>query len=268
MTTNNNNNESTFINSIIKQLEDYYGLDYDNSLKTSIYASIFNSAIFENMEYKYFKVKHKGQIVEGKLGNISISDLIAVREKHSQTKFTEEDWENSLLSISDDLTYCEESHIIYKGIDSEIRDWLIENKGSDIMHRLACSMIILPKLRGETVKIYDTFIKKEKDIYNKRFMLAESGINLDDDLWVIRYIEDLYTNCDATSTTSKIIMQYARDYNIVYEDLSYRFGHRMPMSNAIKLGEHESKQYGFKYITDASNINFLNYLKYYIKNNQ
>lgn len=33
MTTNNT--ESTFINSIIKQVEDYYGLDFDNNVKNN-----------------------------------------------------------------------------------------------------------------------------------------------------------------------------------------------------------------------------------------
>ncbi len=173
MTTNNT--ESTFINSIIKQVEDYYGLDFDNNLETSIYASIFNNVVFECTKDRHFKIRHKGQIVEGKLGNISISDLIAIREKHSQTKFTEEDWQNCLLPISDSLEYCEESHIIYQGIDNEIRDWLIETKGSDIMHRLTCNMVILPKLRGETVKIFDTFIKKKKTYIIKDSCLQKVG---------------------------------------------------------------------------------------------
>lgn len=158
MTTNNN--ESAFINNIIKQVEDYYGLDCDNNLKTSIYANIFNNVAFECMKDRHFKIRHKGQIVEGKLGNIFSSDLIAIREKHSQTKFTEEDWQNCLLPISDSLAYCEESHIIYQGINSEIRDWLIKTKASNLMYKLVCNMVTMPILHGETIKIYNTFIKK------------------------------------------------------------------------------------------------------------
>lgn len=266
-------NNLKFLNDLIKQIEDYYNVELDEIDKDGIRAKIYNSIVVDTAYIpKYFKIKHKGQIVKGKLGNILPSDLMVIREQHEKTKFTEEDWENCLLPVSDSLVYCKASSTIYHNIDSEIKDWLIETEASDLMHRIVCSMKILPKLNGETIKIYDAFIRKEKSMNNKKLLLGDckNTADLDDELWALRYLEVLYTseesNTDVPFQTRNLLRHEAETFNIVYEDLRYRVEHGMAMLDAMELGRFERKHYDLSYCKSSDNSNFIKYLKYYIKN--
>lgn len=258
-----------FLSKILKEVEEYYGIELENDDINKITARIRNSITAKSSCIpKYFNIKHKGQIVKGRLGNILSSELMNVREQYEQVKFTQEDWENCLLPLSDRLTYCEASSTIYSNVDSEIREWLMKNGHCDLMYKLVCNMKIMPKLKGETAKIYDAFIRKGKNIEIKKDLLTGS-IDTDDDLWIIRYLEDLYTDDnileDFDSNTYKIFKQNASDFGILHEDLRYRLRHGMTLMEAVDIGRQEKEQYGFNYKTKDSS-NFINYLKWYIRN--
>lgn len=256
-----------FLDDLVNNIEDYYGIKVDdaNSIKTRIYNSIITRHAYLP---KYYEIRHKGQVVKGKLGNISISRLMAIREMYEKRKFTQEDWEQCLLPLSDKLFFCEMSQDIYENIDCSIGNYLVRHNCSDLMFRFASNTTLIPKLVGETVNIFDTFIKKESSINDKKHILSNEHIlgDVDDDLWVLRYIEAIYTK-DKAQTDIDLkdrteLNMLAESHNIVYEDLLFRVKTGMQVDDAISLGEQEHKQYGIKYSNVVNNTNFIEYLRY------
>lgn len=259
-----------FVDSIIRLVQKHYGVNVSSNYRDYIRESIYSSVIEQrdNLPTEY-NIRYNGKIVKGKLGNIDIDDLISMRERHKKFEFTTEDWENCLRSFSNQLVYCEENSTIYKGIDTNIIKYLNKHQCSSLIYRILINEVELPDICGETVKIYDTFIKKEKDINLKKDILLDDSFKKDDIFVALRYVESVHTD----RVTAKkylnddfknLIKKSARSSYIIEQDVTYRVQQGLSLSEAINIGVEESNKYGFKYkrIGESNNFNFIQYFRW------
>lgn len=259
-----------FVDSIIRLVQKHYGVNVSSNYRDYIRESIYSSVIEQrdNLPTEY-NIRYNGKIVKGKLGNIDIDDLISMRERHKKSEFTTEDWENCLKYFSNQFVYCEENSTIYKGIDKNIIEYLNKHQCSSLIYKILINEVELPDICGETVKVYDTFIKKERDINLKKNILLNDSFNKDDIFVALRYVESIHTD----RVTAKkylnddfknLIKKSARGSYIIEQDVTYRVQQGLSLSEAINIGIEESNKYGFKYkrIGESNNFNFIQYFRW------
>lgn len=259
-----------FVDSIIRLVQKHYGVNVSSNYRDYIRESIYSSVIDQrdNLPTEY-NIRYNGKIVKGKLGNIDIDDLISMRERHKKSEFTTEDWENCLKYFSNQLVYCEENSTIYKGIDKNIIEYLNKHQCSSLIYKILINEVELPDICGETAKIYDTFIKKERDISLKKDILLNDSFNKDYIFVALRYVESVHTDRVTakkylTDDFKNLIKKSARDNYIIEQDVTYRVQQGLSLSEAINIGIEESKKYGFKYkrIGESNNFNFIQYFRW------
>lgn len=181
--------QTDYISSIIEQVEKYYGIELLEDHKDSIIEIIHNSIVHQAEDIpNEYNIMYNGKIVQGAIKNLPINDLIYFREQDKKSEFALEDWKNCLLPVSNQLAYCEENGIIYYDIDKTIIKYLNKHKCSSLIYRILINEAWIPEVKGETVKIYDTFIRKERDIKIKKDMLLDDSFDKDDEFVVLKYL--------------------------------------------------------------------------------
>lgn len=265
---------TTFLNRIISEIESYYGVNFNTHNKESIVGKLFVEICKGDLLLPYkFNLRYKGEIVQGVLGNIRVLHLFSIRHMSSKETFNTEDWENCLVPYSDMFTYCRDNETIYIGIDSLIADYLDKHNLSGNIYNIVCGNSKIPNAKGETAKVYDMYIKKEKAITAKKCVLSSTvdlgKVGIDNPYWALHYIEKLLLDDKIlgglTENKEKLIKVKAKYHNIIESDLYYRYASGVPFEEAIRIGIEESSKYGFGYLERPDNINFINYLYYLIK---
>lgn len=217
-----------FVDNIVWLVQKYYGVNVSSYYRECIRESIHNSIIEQGSTLPTeYNIRYNGKIVKGKLGNIDIVDLIYMREQHKESKFNAKNWENCLINFSNQLAYCEENGEIYKGIDTNIIKYLNKHQCSSLIYRILINEVELPDICGETAKVYDTFIKKERDISLKKDILLDDSFNKNDIFVALRYVESVHTDRVTTKKCltddfKNLIKKSARGSYIIEQDVTYR----------------------------------------------
>lgn len=262
------------LNELINKIESYYGVHFSDDKRKNIIEKLFVEICNGDLLLPYkFNIEYKDKIVQGTLGNIKALHLFSIRHMSNKETFDTEDWENCLVPYSDMFTYCRSNETIYIGIDSLIADYLDKHDLSGTIYDIVCDIKKIPNVVGETAKVYDMYIKKEKAITAKKCVLSSTvdlgKVGIDNPYWALHYIENLLLNDKMlgglTENKEKLIKVKAKYHNIIESDLYYRYASGVPFEEAIKIGIEESSKYGFGYLERPNNINFINYLYYLIK---
>lgn len=226
----------------------------------------------ETILARQYKILYKGQIIKVHLGNISVDTLMQINKRCNNIN-----WEDILIDYSGILAYCKESNKVYVGVDKDIARYLDKHECTDLIYRYASRTTTVPTVRGQTIKIYDAFIRKEKSIISKKDMLdLNKLINTHNESWVIKYLENLYAQeipVEFSIMQLRKIQAQAEEHGIIFIDLVHRMKllHMYKVSNNIELnnfminiGVQEAKKYGVGY-QETVNDNFIAYLKYLAK---
>lgn len=226
-----------------------------------------------------YKIKYKEQTLYAELGNIDMDTIFNFRKCQTKDKISNIRFEDCLYEFSDELSYCKESNKVYIGIDRDVTEYLDKHDCSDLIYRIASRTTAILPLDGEIIKIYDTFIKKEKSIRNKKdVLLVNNNIQSRDTFWVLRYLEKIYikeTSIKLTYSQLVILKSHAEEANIPLSELIYRY--KLNVSKGISTNEEyticlrdalntcidEAKKYGLAWNDD--NGNFIAYIKYLAK---
>lgn len=273
--------DSPFLNKIMQNIEEFYGVHLGDSGRYAISTRIFNTVLvnrFLDLPYRY-NIEHKGKIVKGELRNIDLKDILALYTFNGGTEV--KNTEDCLLPLSDQLTYCEDNGKIYYGIDKDIANYLSKHNIGGVIYDIVGGVLTMPTVYGETVKVYDMFIKKCKTIALKGAVLVgnedtSDELSQDNPFVALHYVESLLSGesiqefASKREEISKIAESSAKLKDIIAEDLQYRYRYKKIMNfvDALELGVQEAVKYGFKYTQQPDNSNFIVYLKYLAHNEE
>lgn len=229
------------------------------------------------LQQKY-KLRYKGEIIYVYLGNVDMQTIFKYKQKQKDT-ITNINWKDILLPFSDELSYCKESNRVYLNIDKDVSEYLDKHDCSDLIYRIASRTTTIIPLDGEIIKIYDTFIKKEKSIRLKKdTILNNTRSSHNNSFWVVRYLERIYveeTHIRLTYAQLQLLEIHAKKANVPFSELVYRYklniskgivtpnNDNVCLKYALDKCIEEARKYNLVWNDD--NANFIAYLKYLAK---